>query len=52
MQRKYIHYGHPEIVAIYYREEDVYVENLDCKGGKVIIMVPGRKKKNRAVRKV
>lgn len=50
MQRKYIHYGYPEIVAIYYREEDVYVESLDCKGGKVIIMVPGRKKKNRAVR--
>ena len=40
MQRKYIHYGDPEIEGIYYQEEDVYVENLDCKGGKVIIMVP------------
>ena len=39
MQRKCIHYGHPEIVGIYYYEGNVYFENLDCKSGKVIIMV-------------
>lgn len=36
MQRKYIHYGHPEIVGIYYHEGNVYFENLDCKSGKVM----------------
>lgn len=40
MQRKYIHCGHPEIVGIYYYEGNVCFENLDCKSGKVIIMVP------------
>lgn len=40
MQRKYIHYGYPEIEGLYYQEGDVYFENLDCKSGKVIIMVP------------
>lgn len=39
MQRKYIHYGHPEIAGLYYRDGNVYFENLDSNVGKMIIVV-------------
>lgn len=40
MQREYIHYRSPDVAGLYYPNEGVYFENLDCKDGKVIIMVP------------
>ena len=39
MERKYIHYGHPEIAGLYYRDGNVYFENLDSNVGKMIIVI-------------
>ena len=43
MQRKYIHYERPDIAGLYYREGNVYFENLDSKNGKIVrIIFPGQ----------
>lgn len=51
MRKKYIHYGSPKIAGVYYQDNDTYFANLDCKGGKVIIMVSAEQtRKQRAIK--
>lgn len=47
MKRKYIHYILPWVVGLYYQENNTFYHNDDCRGGKVIVVVPARKDKGR-----
>ena len=52
MQRKYIHYERPDIAGLYYREGNVYFENLDSKNGKIVrIIFPGQGRARDLVKK-
>lgn len=52
MQRKYIHYERPDIAGLYYREGNVYFENLDSKNGKIVrIIFPGQGRTRDLVKK-
>lgn len=52
MQRKYIHYERPDIAGLYYREGNVYFENLDSKNGKIVrIIFPGQGRTRGLVKK-
>lgn len=43
MKRKYIHYILPWVVGLYYQENNTFYYNDDCRGGKVIVLVPEKK---------
>ena len=53
MQIKYIHYERQDIAGLYYREGNVYFENLDSKNGKIVrIIFPGQGRARDLVKKI
>lgn len=40
MKHKYMHFGRPSLIGIYYHAGNTYCENLDGRNGKIIVMIP------------